>query len=159
LIPDCIKAWSKNETVKIRNPESTRPWQHVLEVIYGYIILAANLSKNKSLHGETFNFGPANNQNYKVISVIKLMKKYWSDASWILNKDNNKIFKEASLLKLNSRKAKKKLKWRSVLKFDENIFLVANWYKNFYLSPKKALKLTSSQIEFYQKILRKRLKK
>jgi CDP-glucose 4,6-dehydratase len=156
LIPDCVRSWSKKKKVLIRSPGSTRPWQHVLEAIYGYMTLAINLNKNPSLHGETFNFGPANNQNYKVVSVIKLMKKYWQNVSWKLHKNNNKIFEESSLLKLNSQKAKKNLKWKSILTFKENISLVANWYKNFYLNSKQAYKLTSSQIEFYQNILNKR---
>jgi CDP-glucose 4,6-dehydratase len=156
LIPDCIKSWSKKKKVLIRNPHSTRPWQHVLEAIYGYITLAIHLNKNPSLHSEAFNFGPLNHQNYKVISVVKLMKKYWENVSWQLQKKNNYIFKESSLLKLNSQKAKKTLKWKSILTFKENISLVANWYKNFYLNPKQTYKLTSSQIEFYQKILSKR---
>jgi len=156
LIPDCVRSWSKKKKVLIRSPNSTRPWQHVLEAIYGYITLAINLNKNPSLHGEAFNFGPANNQNYKVVSVIKLMKKYWQNVSWKLYKNNNKIFKESSLLKLNSQKAEKNLRWKSILTFKENISLVANWYKNFYLNSKQAYKLTSSQIEFYQNILNKR---
>lgn len=156
LIPDCVRSWSVKKKVLIRNPYSTRPWQHVLEAIYGYITLAINLNKNSSLHGEAFNFGPPNHQNYKVISVVKLMKKYWENVSWELYRKNNKNFNESSLLKLNSQKAKKKLKWRSILTFKENISLVANWYKNFYLNPKKTYKLTSNQIEFYQKIINKR---
>jgi len=156
LIPDCVRSWSKKKKVLIRNPHSTRPWQHVLEVVYGYITLAINLNKNPKLHGEAFNFGPANHQNYKVISVVKLMKKYWKDVSWKLYKNNNKNFKESSLLKLNSRKAKRNLKWRSVLTFNENISLVANWYKKFYLNSRHINELTSGQIEFYQKILNKR---
>ena len=159
LIPDCVKSWSKKKKVLIRSPHSTRPWQHVLEAIYGYITLAKNLNKNPNLHGQAFNFGPGNYQDYKVISLVKLMKKYWENVSWKLHKNNNKIFKESSLLKLNSQKAKKILRWRSVLTFKENIFLVANWYKNFYLNSKQAHKLTSSQIEFYQNILKKRAKK
>ena len=156
LIPDCVRSWSKKKKVIIRSPHSTRPWQHVLEAIYGYITLAINLNKNSSLHGEAFNFGPSNHQNYKVVSVIKLMKKYWQNVSWKKHKNNNKTFKESSLLKLNSQKSKKILKWRSILTFQENIFLVANWYKNFYLNSNQAYKLTSSQIELYQKILTKR---
>ena len=159
MIPDCVRSWSKKNKALIRSPHSTRPWQHVLEAIYGYITLAINLKKNPSLHGQAFNFGPANQQNYKVISVVKLMKKYWENVSWKLHKNGNKIFKESSLLKLNSHKAKKVLKWRSVLTFKENISLVANWYKNFYLDSKLAYKLTSSQIIFYQDILNKRTSK
>jgi CDP-glucose 4,6-dehydratase len=84
------------------------------------------------------------------------MKEYWQNVSWKFYKNKNKIFKESSLLKLNSQKAKKILKWKSVLTLKENISLVANWYKKFYLDPKQAYKLTSNQIEFYQNILNKR---
>ena len=156
LIPDCVRSWSKNKKVLIRSPNSTRPWQHVLDAIYGYLILAVNLNKNPSLHGQAFNFGPPNNHNYKVISVVKLMKKYWESVSWKLYKNNNKIVKESFLLRLNSQKAKKILKWKAVLTIKENIFLVANWYKNFYLNSKQAHKLTLSQINFYQNIIKKR---
>ena len=71
-----FKAWSKNKKVIIRNPNSTRPWQHVLEAIMGYIILAANLKQNKNLNGEAFNFGPNTKKNYKVIECVRKMKKY-----------------------------------------------------------------------------------
>jgi CDP-glucose 4,6-dehydratase len=65
-IPDCARSWSKKKKIIIRSPHSTRPWQHFLEAICGYITLAINLNKNSSLHGEAFNFGPSNHQNYKV---------------------------------------------------------------------------------------------
>ena len=88
LIPDCVKSWSKNKKVLIRNPQSTRPWQHVLEAVGGYLLLALNLQKNKKLHGEVFNFGPNNTKNYSVISLVKLMKKHWKKILWkIINKD------------------------------------------------------------------------
>jgi len=74
LIPDCIIKWSKHKSVKIRSPLSTRPWQHVLEAVYGYILLATKLSKNFKLHGESFNFGPSNNSNYNVIFLVKTIR-------------------------------------------------------------------------------------
>lgn len=156
LIPDCVKSWSQKKKVLIRSPNSTRPWQHVIEAVYGYIILAANLYKNPRLHGEAFNFGPTNSKNYNVISVVELMKNYWKDVNWCLSQKKVKTFKEFSLLKLNSNKAKKLLKWRSILTIKENIFLVANWYKNFYLNRKQAFKLTTNQIKEYQKLLHER---
>jgi CDP-glucose 4,6-dehydratase len=158
LIPDCVKSWSKKKKVLIRSPHSTRPWQHVLEAIYGYIILAISLNKNSNLHGEAFNFGPSNVYNYNVVSVVKLMKKYWKDVAWKLSKNNKILFKESALLKLNSKKANKKINWRSVLTFKENIFLVADWYKNFYLNPKKAYELTTEQIYKFQEIVKNKIK-
>jgi CDP-glucose 4,6-dehydratase len=156
LIPDCIRSWSKKNKVIIRNPSSTRPWQHVLEAVYGYILLAINLYKNKNLHGESFNFGPQNHQNYKVIALVKLMRNNWKNVFWKVLKSNRKNYKESSLLKLNSKKANIKLKWKSVLKFRETVFLVSDWYKNFYKDPKKTQKLTVNQIKEYQKIINSR---
>jgi CDP-glucose 4,6-dehydratase len=71
LIPDCVKSWSKNRAVTIRNPSSTRPWQHVLEVIRGYLQSAIIIKPNKKLNGEAFNFGPNNNQNKTVTKTVK----------------------------------------------------------------------------------------
>jgi len=153
LIPDCIRSWSKKNKVIIRSPDSTRPWQHVLEAVYGYILLAINLYKNKKLHGEAFNFGPPNQQNYKVITLVKLMKKNWKNVFWKVNKSKKKNYKESNLLKLNSKKANIKLNWKSVLKFKETVFFVSDWYKNFYIDPKKTKDLTIGQIKKYQKII------
>jgi CDP-glucose 4,6-dehydratase len=155
LIPDCIRSWSVNKKATIRNPNSTRPWQHVLEALFGYIVLAVKLNKNKNLHGEVFNFGPSNRYNYKVIDVVRLMKKIWKNVNWKIVKNNN--FKESALLKLNSKKAKKKLNWKSILTFRENISLVAKWYKYFNFKPKTTFQITSEQILEYQKKINKRI--
>tara|TARA_B110000438_G_scaffold302368_1_gene359834 strand:- start:231 stop:1331 length:1101 start_codon:yes stop_codon:yes gene_type:complete len=157
IIPDCVKSWSKNKKVLIRNPKSTRPWQHVLEVIFGYLLLSLSLKKNKKLHGEAFNFGPNHKKNYSVISLVKQMKKNWKDISWKINKKNSKNFYESNLLKLNCNKAKIKLKWKSVLSFYETINMVASWYKSYYSEPKKIYKTSVYQIRTYEKLLKKRL--
>ena len=156
LIPDCVKSWSKNKRVLIRNPQSTRPWQHVLEAVWGYLLLALTLKKNKKLHGEAFNFGPENTKNYSVIFLIKLMKKYWKEISWKMPNKRKKSFYESNLLKLNSNKAKIKLKWKCILTFDETINMVANWYKSYYSKPKKIQKVSLNQISEYVKLLKKR---
>ena len=91
LIPDCVKSWSINKKVLIRNPKATRPWQHVLEAVYGYLLLASKLEKNKNLHGQAFNFGPKLQKNYSVIQVVKTMKNYWDKVSWIVKPKKKKI--------------------------------------------------------------------
>ena len=156
LIPDCVKAWSKNKKVLIRGPESTRPWQHVLEAIWGYLVLASALTKNKKLHGEVFNFGPNNTKNRNVISLVKLMKVYWKKISWKTMKKSKKSFYESNLLKLNSNKAKIKLKWKCILSFKETIKMVTNWYKNYYSNRTKVYDFTFHQIKEYEKLLKKR---
>ena len=156
LIPDCVRSWSKNKKVLLRNPNSTRPWQHVLEAIGGYLKLAAYLKKNKRLHGEVFNFGPSNTKNYKVLFVVKLMRKYWDKVSWKIADKSKNSFYESKLLKINSNKAKVKLKWKSILTFNETINMVTEWYKNYYMHPKKIYKTSFNQIKQYENLLKKR---
>jgi CDP-glucose 4,6-dehydratase len=131
LLPDCIKAWTKNKKVKIRNPNSTRPWQHVLDVLNGYIMLGAKLNKNKKLHGEAFNFGPSNSKNLRVLDILKISKSIWPEINWII--ENKKNFFENNLLQLNSNKAKKILNWKCNLSSKDSIQMTIDWYKNYVL--------------------------
>ena len=107
IIPDWFRCFSKKKILDIRYPNSTRPWQHVLEPLSGYLTLAMFLSKKKKLNGEVFNFGPKSNQNEKVISLINKLNK----SSKLFFKNKLKIKKgklyESGLLKLNCNKAKK----------------------------------------------------
>ena len=152
IIPDCVKYWSKNQKAKLRNPNATRPWQHVLEAVGGYICLAGNLKLNKKLHGESFNFGPSLSKEYSVLKLVKTMKNYWSDVSWKISPKYKKNFKESELLRLNCNKAKKILKWQSVLTFDQTIKMVTEWYRNFYFNSKNIEFFTNKQIKNYQSL-------
>ncbi len=156
LIVDCIKSWSKNKKVLIRKPNSTRPWQHVLEPLYGYMLLALNLQKNKKLHGEAFNFGPSNLNEYKVIFLVRLMKKYWKKVSWNVSNNSKKSFYESNLLKLNSNKSRAKLKWKAILNINETISMIAEWYKIYYSKTNKMYEVSFNQIKLYEKLLKKR---
>ncbi len=149
IIPDCIKSYSKKKTVIIRNPNSTRPWQHVLEVVYGYLTLGSKLFKSQNLHGEVFNFGPNKKSNYKVIFLLKKIKKYWPNFKWEVKKTKKDVF-ESKLLKLNSNKAKKILNWQSKMSIDQSAKLVADWYNFFYKRKiKNFYKFSEDQIYSY----------
>ncbi len=152
LIPDCMRSWLNYKSVTIRNPNSTRPWQHILDVLNGYISLAINLNKNKNkFHGEAFNFGPNPNKNYKVIEILKMIKSIWPEIIWKTNL--NKKFKENKLLNLNSSKANKELKWFPKLSINESVKLTVDWYKD-YLNKKSSLyNKTVKQINFYKNLL------
>jgi CDP-glucose 4,6-dehydratase len=154
LIPDCVKSWSANKKVIIRNPKSTRPWQHVLEAIRGYLTLAEFLYKNPKLHGEPFNFGPNHKQNKDVITLVKEMKKYWKSISWSEKKDYYEPY-ESKLLKLDSSKAKKKLKWVPILSFEDTIKQTTIWYKSFYDKKNNIYELSKKQIKDYIKKIKK----
>lgn len=150
LIPDCIKRWSRNKTVEIRNPNSTRPWQHVLDVLNGYINLAIKLSTNNKLNGEAFNFGPKNEKNREVNKIVRQMSKNWHGSSWKIKKNQN--LKESNLLQLNSAKAKRLIKWECKLNLKESIIQTMIWYKTFYNNKKNIKKLSIKQILDFQKI-------
>jgi len=151
LIPDCIRFWSKRKKVLIRNPKSTRPWQHVLDVLNGYVTLAVKLKKNKKLHGQEFNFGPKKT-NIKVIDILRKIEKKWPIARWQILKNQN--FFENTLLSLNSTKAEKTLGWKNKLNFIENINFTIDWYR-FYLdnknNKKKIFQKSIEQINLFEK--------
>lgn len=150
VVPDCFKSWSLNKKVLIRNPYSTRPWQHVLEVISAYLILAKNLKNKSNLHGEVFNFGPKNTQNKTVRDLILGIKKYLPTFKWKIKK--NVFFSESNLLKLNSSKAMKKLKWSNKLSFNQTLKLTTEWYEAFY-KKKDIISFTLKQIKEFEKKL------
>ena len=82
IVPDCMKAWSQGKLVDIRSPNATRPWQHVLEPLSGYLALAANLTQDVRNHGEAYNFGPSDDKNYPVSKLIDEMSAYWEQIKW-----------------------------------------------------------------------------
>lgn len=146
LIPDCVRSWSKNKTVKLRNPKSTRPWQHVLDVLHGYILLLIKLNKLQKINGEVFNFGPKIEKNNTVLDVVKQMKLFWPLAKWKIKK-NKTFFSESKLLHLNSIKAKKKLNWTCILDLNKTIYFTTSWYRSYYENPKNIYKFSIDQIK------------
>ena len=132
IVPDCIRAWSKNESVEIRSGNSTRPWQHVLEPLSGYLKLAKELDSDPTLNGNAFNFGPNSNQNYTVIDVVQELSKNWEGSSWKEDPNKGTKVKESHLLKLNCDKALHLLNWTPTLNLKETVDLTIDWYYGFY---------------------------
>ena len=153
IVPDCVQSWSKNEIVELRNPHSTRPWQHVLEPLGGYLQLGALLSQHQHLHGEAFNFGPQAQQNHSVLELVKQMSRSWSEVRWAECEPQPSQFYESGLLKLNCDKALHFLNWHAVLDFEETVALTADWYRSFYADPSSIQDVTDKQINGYAKKL------
>jgi CDP-glucose 4,6-dehydratase len=150
IVPDCIKAWSIGNAVDLRNPKATRPWQHVLEPLSGYLSLASKLYNSSDLHGEPFNFGPPTNQNQSVGELVTLMSSYWDKVKWNDLSSQYDGPYESALLKLNCDKAVHHLKWRAVWGFEETIKETALWYKNFYEKSEISVsEFTIQQINLY----------
>ena len=129
LIPDIISAINNKKKLKIRNPNHIRPWQHVLDPIMGYLILAKKQYTNKVDNNDhSWNFGPNKNNFKKVIDIVRYIKSS-QKFEYILAK-NNINFKETKILKLNSLKAKKKLNWSSKWNLTKSIIKTLEWNKN-----------------------------
>lgn len=155
IIVDCVRSWSKGGTVEIRSPDATRPWQHVLEPLSGYLALGAELFQDKKLCGESFNFGPRTEQNKTVVSLLGDLRKHWrQDPAGAAYRITGDIpFHEAGLLRLNCDKAAFHLKWEATLSYAECIEMVGCWYSNFYSgNEENSYELTLSQIEQYERV-------
>lgn len=151
IIVDCVKAFSNNEIVEIRSPKATRPWQHVLEPLSGYLNLGQYLYENKVENGEAFNFGPRAEQTKTVFQLVQDLAELWGlDKTKAARLTGNVPFKEATLLKLNCDKALAYLNWHSTLHYDACIRFIAEWYKAFYIDHNPDMyTLTVSQIKLY----------
>ena len=130
LIPDILRAFEKSDPVIIRNPLSTRPWQHVLEPIAGYLVLAENLYMYGDDFAEGWNFGPKDEGCKAVEWILNNMVDNWgAGASWKLDNNNNPH--EAGFLKLDCSKALNRLKWQPNWNLQETLKLITNWHQNY----------------------------
>jgi len=128
LVPDIISAINNNTKINIRNPYNIRPWQHVLDPLTGYLILAEKQFTNKIKNkGHAWNFGPTKNSFKKVIDIINYIKRFKS-FNYTLKKNND--FKETNVLKLNSVKAENKLNWISKWSLNESLTKTLEWNKS-----------------------------
>ena len=150
IVPDCIRSWSSNEVVELRNPSSTRPWQHVLEPLSGYLVLALKLYDTHDFHGEAFNFGPQSALNASVGELVSLMASHWGNAQYLDLSTGNDLLHESVLLKLNCDKALHYLDWTSVWDFATTVKATIDWYTLYYNTPLcNTHQFTLSQIECY----------
>lgn len=157
LVPDSMRAWSVGKTVDIRSPLATRPWQHVLEPLSGYLVLAAKLANNARFHSEAYNFGPMADQNFPVSDLINEMSKYWDKVRWRDTSQKKSNMHEAGLLKLNCDKANLELNWTSTMNFEETLSMTVKWYQRFYENIDGSMgDFTISQIEEFGQLASKR---
>lgn len=158
IVADCIRSWSEGQVVDVRNPAATRPWQHVLEPLSGYLTLAEELARSDKLHGEAYNFGPAANQDHSVAELINTMAKYWDNVRWNNVVEYGKQVYEAGLLKLNCDKAMRDLSWSSTLNFEETVKMTMEWYKGYYEQRQldDMMDICLEQILYYRRLAAKR---
>jgi CDP-glucose 4,6-dehydratase len=154
IVVDAVVAWHQGGKVEIRSPEATRPWQHVLEPLSGYLNLGQRLYSDKSFNGEGFNFGPRAEQNRTVKDLLQDLSKYWNfdNSTDAFTITDNIPFHEAGLLKLNCDKALARLKWQATLDYQSTIKFTSQWYYQFYNHDKDILAQTIQQISNYEEL-------
>ena len=147
IIPDIVRSIEKNIPVELRNPNSVRPWQHVLDVLYGYLLLAYNII-NKNNVSDSYNFAPIDEGNkFTVEYITKCFIDNIGKGSYKINiQDTNK--KEMNMLRLDSSLARKELGWNEKFNTEEAIRQTAIWYKE-YLNNNELNTITSKQIKEY----------
>lgn len=152
IVPDTVKSWAKEEAVEIRSPKATRPWQHVLEPLSGYLRCAQVMATTGQGNSEAYNFGPDANQNKSVLELLTKLSEQWKFSSdiekVIVNEQSN--FHEAGLLKLNCDKALADFDWKPTMGFEQTIEFTASWYYNYYnVKGVDMVQFTEDQINQY----------
>lgn len=149
IISDFIEAIVDSKTIFLRNPHATRPWQHVLEPLRGYLMLAQKLYERPKDFSSAWNFGPNKESEVNVETLTKSLIQAWGQGYYEIDSED-KHPKESNYLRLNTDKAKTYLGFKPVLNFDKTIQMTVDWYKNFYQKEDIVL-FTKKQIENYEK--------
>jgi CDP-glucose 4,6-dehydratase len=147
LIPDIMKSANLGRPVQIRNPLSIRPWQHVLEPLSGYLSLGQKLLEGDKAFADAWNFGPCDDNSMSVEEVVRRIRNYWAKIDYLVS-ENPKDLHEAALLKLDSSKAIRELKWLPRWDAGKTLKKTAEWYKNYY---ENGIINTETDIEEYEK--------
>lgn len=149
LIPDIAKALNANKEVVIRNPKAVRPWQHVIEPLFGYLELGMKLNLDPIKYAQAYNFGPNTNDALSVEEMVIKSISCWGSGIYNIDVNSNNPH-EAGLLKLDINKALKDLNWRPILNAHTTVERTINWYKGFYNKSTAVNKLMELDIKYYQ---------
>lgn len=147
LIPDAARAVQKGEALLIRNPAATRPWQHVLESLHGYLLLGQALLAGKREAAEAFNFGPEAMDNRSVTAVLEGLRTEWQELSWTIDPAYAEAPHEAQALYLDSAKARAVLGWQPRWRLETALTETAHWYRQALAEPTKTRALCLQQWE------------
>ena len=151
LIPDCMRAITADQPIGIRNPSATRPWQHVLNPLAGYMALAERLWDEPAAYGEAWNFGPGEDDIKPVSAIVARITKIWGDgARWELIPSDAPH--EAGLLKVDASKARTRLGWQPMLHLEAGLDWTCDWYKR-YAAGENVARMTEHQITDFERLL------
>ena len=152
IVPDIIKSLINKKRLILRNPKATRPWQHVLEPLSGYLLVGHKLLNNELKNDilPSWNFGPKTKNCKNVEFITRIILRNWKKPNLKFSVNDKKNYHESKFLSLNIGKAKKELNWEPRLNLKETFKLTADWYKS-YFENKNIEQFTSKQIEFFLK--------
>jgi CDP-glucose 4,6-dehydratase len=150
IVPDFVRAVTSGKPLILRNPDAVRPWQHVLALVHGYILLASRLMEGRHDCAGAFNFGPAEPDAMPVATLVERLAAAWTRPD-VRHEPGS--FPEAPFLRLDSGVARKTLGWRPPLGIEEALRLTADWYRDYYARPASAAVLTMGQIEGYRRLV------
>lgn len=146
IIPDCIRALEENRPIEIRNPDAIRPWQHVLEPLFGYLVLAQKMTEEAVRFCEGWNFGPDYDSMKSVAEITDLVIRHWGQGAWKTLTDASE-FHEAHILRLDNSKARNLLDWKPIWNIEQAIRATVDWYKSY--KGKDMYAFCERQIESY----------
>lgn len=152
IIPDFVRAVAGQQPISLRNPGAVRPWQHVMALVHGYLVLAARLVKGDRAAADNWNFGPSDDGARTVLDLVECLGASWTKPEISCVSGS---FPETRFLHLDSTKARAVLGWTPPLSFAETVVLTASWYRDFIASPLEASQITIGQIEHYRASVRK----
>jgi CDP-glucose 4,6-dehydratase len=151
LIPDIVKSLYQNKTISIRNPKSVRPWQHVIEPLFGYLELGKCLYESPAEYSKEYNFGPHISDTFSVHSMVEKSIDFWGVGNYSIDQNSNNPH-EAGLLKLDISRALTELNWKPIFNAEIAINRTISWYKDYY-NGISAKELVENDIEFYISLL------
>ena len=150
LIPDIARALEAQETLVLRSPQATRPWQHVLEPLAGYLLLGAKLDLDIKTYAGAWNFGPDIKDNLTVLEVVKTALQVWGSGDYRIEAANEKMH-EANLLRLDISKASNTLGWQPQYDAQTAIAKTMAWYRGYFENPKSVIQLMQTDVNAYLK--------
>ena len=152
LVPDIVKSLASNKIIQIRNPNSIRPWQHVIEPVVAYLLLGAKLNENPVFFSQAYNFGPESNDTLTVRDLVETAINNWGSGEYRIESSESNLH-EAGLLKLDISKANTDLGWTPVYKAEVAVAETISWYLKFREHPLAIPKFTEKQIHNYMELM------
>jgi len=153
IIPDCVRSLRRNQIIEVRNPRAQRPWQHVLEPLFGYLILGSKMMENPLDYNEAWNFGPEMTNVVDVEVLVQKIISFYGEGQWKDISEPNALH-EANYLSLDINKVKNRLQWKPILDIDTTLEMTVKWYKEY--QNQDVLNLCNKQIEQYIELWRSR---